>query len=122
MIEALTEGKMGKGKTAIPFQLDKLQRQQKELERACTEAERNGKVPEEIRTEIEEAINGIQFLETEAVNTLDSQEKQEHLHQVEAQQRPQTSFPIFGGQPTSRKPSRILLNRYSLYTTRRNSE
>ena len=96
-MEALCTGNAGKGKNKITFQLEKMQRQQKELKRVCAEAERNGKLTVDVAQEVEEALYGIQHIEEHAFSPLDNLDDEESSQRVETTQRPRTRFPTYEG-------------------------
>ena len=83
--------------TKIAFQLDKMQKQQKELERSCAEAERNGQLSAEVAQEVEDMLLGIHDPEEDAVSDLDNLEDREISEGVESNQRPRTQFPTYEG-------------------------
>ena len=97
-MDALVAGNAGKGKQQIKIKLEKMQRQQKELERVCADAERNGNLTANAAQEVEETIEHIPSLELDAATALDNLETEEKLERVESTQRPRTQFPTFEGQ------------------------
>ena len=81
-MDALVAGNAGKGKQQIKIQLEKMQRQQKELERVCADAERNGNLTANAAQEVEETIEHIPSLELDAATALDNLETEEKLERA----------------------------------------
>ena len=66
---------------------------EKELERACAEAEHNCELTVKVAQEVEEALHGIHDLEEDAISALDNLDDQKLSQRVEATQTPRTQLP-----------------------------
>ena len=71
----------------------------KELETAWDRAETQGDQPEELREEVEAAIDEVPHLERQVAAAQDLLEEDEKLQQVRLSQRPKQKFSQFHGRP-----------------------
>ena len=94
----------GQGDTAIGGKqlvhiMKELGAARKELEAAWDKAETQGDQPEELREQVETAIDGVPHLERQVAAAQDDLEEEEKLQRVRLSQRPKQKFSPFYGQP-----------------------
>ena len=98
-VMVVQEDNAEKGAKLLALNLKELQSARKDLDSACDQAESQGDFPEEIRGELEAAVELLPQMEREVAASQDRLECAEKLQRVKLAQRPRTKFSDFHGFP-----------------------
>ena len=97
-MRVVKEDDTGIGGKLLALNLKELQTTRKELDTAWDKAKSQGDFPEELREELEAAVETLPRLERQVATAQDSLEEEEKLQRVGLAQRPKSKFSDFHGE------------------------